>query len=543
MLEWAKKTEPGSDHPMHDVDSAATLLAGIRGSDPVAALNDLSAWVESLLAVEGIDGAVKCEVLALIQAAGAPHVSALLTQYLLDVDAKPMLREVKWKALFDYASALTEVQCASAQQLIASKIDAPSPPAYAAAIVHALAACRTLVKVCLVHYRSVPTQAWTLAYSLHAAAEAAGCAANVIHPKHNQRSATTPTHELLRLLMLQVSAPEMMSPEQIEVADRAAQQVGSDFTLRPRGIADNAFCFDSGSGEPPASAVARVPGPTTLRYFGPGLALEALSRLEKQLASVTAAEMSAYGKDIPPHVQSATIAHLLHIWGGRSLESQTVRSPLTGTMLVVHGYAQIWRCLPDVEAVTKGAAALGIAPDEDAMHEPPEHWPLRDGGGDELGAEIPQLNGAWAKSGQLLALSIDNGKHWWLGTIRRMHAEPGQNMRADIVVLSRRPLAVSLQVQSSAENGDDFDASHGSLAFYAAQVILLPDAEQPDGKPMLLLPPIAWKQGRLYETTVGGPRRCLRLLRGLHRGDDHVRAQFEWTAALRRTLLPEPVIK
>ena len=53
MLEWTRTIEPGSDHPMHDVSAAAALLVGIRGSDSVAALNDLTAWLESLLAAEG----------------------------------------------------------------------------------------------------------------------------------------------------------------------------------------------------------------------------------------------------------------------------------------------------------------------------------------------------------------------------------------------------------------------------------------------------------------------------------------------------------
>src|SRR6187399_2840378 len=47
MLEWIKKDDVHSEHPMHDLASATALLANLRGSDPVAALADLTGWAES----------------------------------------------------------------------------------------------------------------------------------------------------------------------------------------------------------------------------------------------------------------------------------------------------------------------------------------------------------------------------------------------------------------------------------------------------------------------------------------------------------------
>jgi hypothetical protein len=56
----------------------------------------------------------------------------------------------------------------------------------------------------------------------HGDAEA-DCAAKPVRMHAAQKAPTTVTQELLRLLMLQSSSPEMMAPEQIEVADRRSR--------------------------------------------------------------------------------------------------------------------------------------------------------------------------------------------------------------------------------------------------------------------------------------------------------------------------------
>src|SRR5262249_38309612 len=156
----------------------------------------------------------RSEVLGLIQDAGAAHGSALLAHYLVDVAEKQVVRELKWKALFNYASSLAEVLCGSAERLLATPSkDASLPGAAAAGAVRGLRACRTLAKVCLVHYRSVPSSLWRLAYSVQAGAERAGCATTAAHAHRSEKTVTTATQELLRLLMLQAGDPEMMAPE------------------------------------------------------------------------------------------------------------------------------------------------------------------------------------------------------------------------------------------------------------------------------------------------------------------------------------------
>jgi len=531
MLDWIKKARGGPDHPMRNASSASALLAKLRGTDAAAALDELSGWLESLRDAEGFDEAVRSQVLGLIQEAGEPHVTALLANHLTNLAEKAVTRESKWKALFDYASILSEVLCESAERLAAAaKADAHLVSAAAAGAARGLGACRALAKVCLMRYRDVPSSLWRQASSVHASAEATGFANTAAHPRHDQQTATTATEELLRLLMLQVSMPDMMAPEQIEVAERVVLQLGSDFTLRPAGAADAPFCFDPDSDHPPRRAASQPPGQAArTRYFGPGAALETLARLHKQVAAEDISKVKAFGKDIGPHAQIRTVEHLLRFWGPNPAYSPPAHSPATGQVLVVHWYEQICLHLPDAASADNRAGALAMTDSEKVKPEPPEAWTLRGAGGNELGAEIPQLGGGRVRSGDLLGVHVQSRNEWWLGVIRRMHAERGGGMHADIAIFSRQPLVLKLRVlgkDTSLPAG--WETSSDAFSYRYLDAILLPDASEKSGTLNLLLPAEGWKARRAYEATAWEPSRYLRVLRLLRHGQGFARVEFEW---------------
>jgi len=532
MLEWIKKPESGAEDPMRNPASASALLAELRERDPVTALSELGGWLGSLGNAPDFDERARTEVLSLIQEAGAAHIAKLTRQYLSDAAEKQVVRETKWKAMFAYATRLAETLCASAWRLQAIiKTDASAMGAAAGASVRGLRACRTLAKVCLIHYVDVPPDLWQRAYALHAGAEATGCASTAINPHRGQRVSTTATAELLRILMLHVSAPEALASEQIEIADRVMEQLGGDFTLRPPGIADNPFCFDPEGNRPPQRATPEAPSGAA-RFFGPGVGLDALARLHKQMATVSDKEPSPFGADIPPHAQIAAVEHLLLHCGPSPPRAAPAHSPAKGELLVVHGFAGVCRHLVDGNAGASASRGLELASDDEPLPQPPETWTIRDAGGSEVGAEMPLPGANWARSGMLVAFSVAGRNEWWLGVIRRTHADIDKSTHVDIGLLSRKPESISLRPQANAgPGGAEWNASAGTFAFVKVDAILLPDASQGTGTPNLLLLPETWKEGRVYEAMLAEGKRDLRLVRLLQRGEDFVRAAFEWLPA------------
>lgn len=529
-MNWIRKDDGHADHPMPDPASAAKLLLELRGADPVTALNCLSGRLDKLKATSSHDETARSYNLSLMQEAGDAHLSALLAQFLTKSADKQPTREADWNALINYQKTLTAAQCASARLLLNEATTNPSLHHLGAAgAARGLDACRTLAKICLVRYLSVPPKLWQLAYAVHGDAEKAGCATTPVCMHAAHKTLTSVTQELLRLLMLQSSAPDMMAPEQIEVADRVIAQLGGDFTLRPRGATDSPFCFAPASDRPPCRAAGHPPGTDTeIRYFGAGAGFNTLERLYKQLATATSADIPAFGKDIAPHVQISAIQHLLAFWSATSPYLPPARSEATGALHVVHRYAGIWQHLSRARSTT---IELTLAEDGGDAPQLPETWTLLDAGGNELGVEISQQSYDWARCGDIVGVLMHGDDECWLGVIRSMHAELGRSLRANIAILSRDPQAVQLRVLVGKDEENLYtEETARQFGFNLVRAIILPVDSAVSPKPTLLLPPESWKEGRVYEATGEESARYLRGVRLMRRGDDYVRAMFEWVS-------------
>jgi hypothetical protein len=504
LLEWGKKRDEAEAGPAADLDA----------SEPSVALAELAARLDAHGDGRGSAQAHNA-ALALIQDAGAPHVAAMLARCYAGIVGTLAAREVTWKSLADYQSRLTRELCAGGGALLTAQSGA-----------RALSACRTLAKIHLVHYESVPGTLWRAAYTIHAAAEQARCATTPVHARPDARTKTTVELELLRLLMLRVSAPDMLAPEQIEIADRVVEQLGAEFTLRQPGVADNPFCFEPAGEFPPRRGKGRQPGVAT-RYFGPGMGYDSLKRMAKQLAAGKLEDFKAFGKDIAPGVQQSTVQHLLTFWQVDCPYSPPAHTAATGSLQVVHGYGRIWQYLSQA---SQAAGELALTDYSAEISRPPETWVQHGAGGNELGAQVPPEGRAWVKCGTAVGLQVGNGERF-VGMIRRMHAGEDGSVQADVAVLSRAPRALSLR--EVIELGDDSAFSNASSRQFAAggtNAVILADGTPGAPPANLLLPPGQWKEGRLYEAQDEGATRLLRVLQAVRRGDDYVRATFEWVS-------------
>ena len=513
---------------MRNPAAAAKLLAEMRGADPLTALNDLTAWLDEIKAIRGLDEKIRSEILSLIKETSDPHLSVLLAPF----SAKPTDRqkgvESTLHPINKYLAALSDALCGSAMLMLKEAATNPSLQLHAAAgAARALRAYRLLAKVCLLRYLSVGPDLWRMAYAVHREAEAADCAGLPVRMHPTQKTTTTVTQELLRLLMLQSCSPELMAPGQIEAADWVIEQLGGDFTLRPRGAADNPFCFDPASEAPPRRAAGEPPDPEAgIRYFGPGTGYDALERIFKQVGTTSSVEIRTFGKAIAPHVQLSAVQHLLAFWGEASPYKPPARAPATGTVLVIHGYAQTWQHLSRARTTL---SELTLAEDGDVAPEAPETWSLQDTGGNELGVEIPQRSGDWARCGDVVGVSIGDSGEWWLGLIRSMHAEPGHGLHANIYIMSRNPQAMPLRAVIGEGEGDGItEETARQFSYNNVRAIILSDGSAGSPPPNMLLPTESWKEGRVFEATVEGAARYLRAGRALRRGDDYVRAAFDW---------------
>lgn len=508
VLDWVKKRIEDPAAPQQGAPARTDLPPDLGRANPVTALVELGARLDEA-AGAGADPKARSAALAAIQDASVVHVAALLTRYLANAAGTPAAREAAWKSLVGFQMRLTQALCISAGAELT-----------AANAVRALSACRVLAKLHRVHQATVPGRVWHVAYALHAAAEKAGLAATPVHAQSDHRTMTTAEHELLRLLMLHVSAPDMLTAQEIELADRIVERLGAEFTLRQPGVADNPFCFEPGGESGPRRAKEGQP-PATARYFGPGMAYESLERIGKQPGAAKLQDFRPFGKDIAPAAQLNTVQHLLTHWRTGSAQAPATHEPATGTVRVLHGYGEVWSDL----SRTRHGGELSLAATSPNVPRPAETWQLRGSSASELALEVPQESRAWAKSGALVALLRD-GAEPWLGLIHRLHVQPDGGVQAHVAMLSRAPEARTLrQVFRKGEDRAYTEAASKQFGMSSMRALIL--GTEPGQPVNLLLPPERWAAGRVFELEKDSELHYLRGVQVVRRGDDYVLAAFE----------------
>jgi hypothetical protein len=478
----------------------------------------LAQLLESLFTVAGIkDPNARVDAIGKLQDAGAPHFSALLLRCIDESETSVAAREARWKALTDYQTRLTQALCTAAGTSLS-----------ATSAVRALSAVHALAKLHLVHYSRMPRNIWRVAYKIHSSAEKHGSATTMVHAPAGHPGMTTVEQELLRMLMLQVSAPDMMTPQQIEAADRAVERLGAEFTLRQPGVADNPFCYDPEDEFPPRRAKGRTGLSASTRYFGPGMGYDSLEQMVRQLDPGKQASFTLFGKDLPPLAQLNAAEHLLTFWRVDCPYAPPAHSPAEGSLLVSHGYSRVWQHL---STTGQGTSQLSLVDDSAVVVQPPEVWELRGEGGNELGAQVPAASRAWAKCGELVGVTMGNDQHW-VGVIRRMRAHWDGDLEADIAVLSKTPEAFTMrEVLERDEDSGFSDAAARTFGMSAVNVIIVDDGTNSSKPPNMLVPVDHWKSGRVYELQEDSDSRFLRGTQAIRYGADFVRAIFEWLTA------------
>jgi hypothetical protein len=225
-------------------------------------------------------------------------------------------------------------------------------------------------------------------------------------------------------------------------------------------------------------------------------------------------------------VQVSAIKHLLTFWGEAPAYSPPARQPASGKLQVVQGYGQIWQHLSHIRSA---ATELTLVEDGDVAAQAPETWALHDTGGNELGAELSQRSSDRVRCGDVVGVTIHGNQECWLGVIRSMHAEPGRSPHAYIYVMSRHPQALQLRpvIATGEANVLSEDAAR-QFGFKSVRAIIVSDGAGGSQKANFLLPADSWEESRVYEATIAGASRFLSSQQILRRGDDYVRATFEW---------------
>jgi hypothetical protein len=470
MLSWIRRGR--SDHPLDDKDAPKILQEELTGKDPIPALEHLSSYLDAVKTADNLKPGRALEIVDLLDRTGLAAQRQLNQAFVDDAQQLTRFQQARlWTSVYAYWTQLAEgYRFCLAKYEVGAVGSAALTPQLPRIISRAMRACAGQLKWSLLRYGPVEAQVWHDLGALYVLAEALQLTQTRLSVYRGGKGESSPEREMLRALMLAVSAPDGLLPAQIEIADRVIAALAGSFRIASRPSRAVHYIFHV-SGE---HAPGRLPANTRLvpgmRFFGPG---DAALQLEQTIHSLAANEELppdfALGRDYDSGLVEVTLRHLLRYWGAKPPERKQRRRRHVERVSVVHDYEEV-------------VANVGGLFFESPFVSNEEEWVVENESEGGFGAFVSQPNGAWLKVGSLIGIRREDGVSWGAAIVRRVTLDDSGNRHTGIEVLARGGAAVTI-LAASVSAKDSLIPPEGELC------ILLPSAAVQTGEATLLMRP------------------------------------------------------
>jgi hypothetical protein len=447
------------DHPMAGIKEARKILEELPTNDAFKCADELTHWLESVVAAEGFKAEYRAELIQLLDETAQTHLRKLARDYMVSPRLARYQEIRLWTAIHEYwrQAALAYASCIDLYATGAKGADAlkGSMPLL---LVRALRALGTQMKWMYVRYGPMDPSVWGVVAKVYALAENRKLAHSAVTVYPGIPGDSTPEREFLKAVMLSASSPDSLLPLEVELCERLIAHFSASFTLRLDLQPDIAYWIDLATSQAPLRLARPPQHAPTLRFFAAGKALEDLENL---IAAVrTTGSVSSQvnlGGTYPAETVLDVLNHLALYWSPKPPERKHQRHRVKSRLNVTHGY-------DGVLAVLGGSGT----PDTSGT----ETWIVENVSAGGFGAGIPEIKGDWLKIGCLLGLQPEGGDNWVLGVIRRLQREIPQKGSVGIQTIAKSAQLVQLSLSGGAGGETGILLGDGSESPGEARVLL-----------------------------------------------------------------------
>jgi hypothetical protein len=455
------------DHPLADAKEAKRILSELAGREPAAALDEVSAWLESLVVADDLNPALRLDLILGLDEAAFPHSRKLGRDYL----NSPRLGRAQefrlWRANRYYWAQLAHAYERSLAQFDAKAKGSdglkPSLGLLYGRLLHAYSA---LLKWDQFRYGPIDDSLWAAAGAAYLGADRNRLAQKRL-ALYTGSPDTSSESEYLKMLVFGASSMDNLLPLEIEIAERLIVHFLPHFIFTAEARPDNVYWVDAGKPLPP-TRLAKLPEISpTLRFFSAGKALAALeqSRNAVQASGEPPADINLNGH-YSARIVLPVLEHLASYWAAKPPMRSHPRHSVKSRMVVVDG-------LPPLHARLSGNSR-----DQDGE----ESWIVEDVSMGGVGANVHTGVNDWIRIGTLVGMQPEGGSNWLVGVIRRYVRESPSTGAVGIETLSRSPRAIVAD-----SNGLRCDAILLEAALHAGDEvrIVMPSAAWEESAPLL----------------------------------------------------------
>ena len=396
------------------------------------------------------------------------------------------------------------------------------------------------MKLEMMRYVEIEQPSWDQLCGCYSFAENSQIAETMVYAYPKQVIHTSPQRELLRALMLYVSSPGTLAPEQIEVGYRIAGRLVSSFDFKATPDPDCEHFIDLSKPGIPGNADNKLQATPTMRFFGAVKAIPKLQSIIDQNERSLIQQEQRFGNEFTPSGKLTVLKHLQTYWGKDQPHRRLERRGISAAIDVVHSFRTISQLVTRIDldrainlsekdaAALKERSKINLAAADDVQYTT-ETWTVSDVSTGGIGGIVPKTAGAWVKIGALCGIKSQNSQLWWVGMIRRLHTDPKGAVHVGIEILAKKPLSVWLRaLGKGAEKASNWETSSGSFEYDYLPVILLPDAYNSYANATMLMESGSYAPDNIFEMMMGEKSRDIKLTDLLAEGEDYEQVSFQW---------------
>ncbi|HTE13802.1 MAG TPA: hypothetical protein VK642_01875 [Burkholderiales bacterium] len=415
MLAWFKRGKV--DHPLANPDVAKTIADALSLRDPCKALEEASQWLSSINEAAGFKLQRRFELIDLLDAATRTAQERLVDMYVILPQGDRQEKRI-WQAANDFWKLLGDGYLACARQ----SSDTVSVPEGLKAQLPLLAtrglrALRNQMKWTLIHYGMLRTELWGECGRFAMLAESAGGAAQQIELFAGSNIQSSPSHELLRVVMFWAVMPGGLSPAEQDIAERLVVYLTLKFRSSTQVEDEYDYFFDLDGSRPPLRFVRGAPASASMRYFDVGEGRDVLHTMYVTVSRSGNLPVSVnWGSAAETNVVVRVLKHLWVNWAKALPPRAAARQKSDTRLNAVQGYQNVLGLVAPQSAHGLAAASALLS----------DSWIAEDMSSGGCGVIVPHGDGEGLRVGVLVALREPTNASWKVGIVRRVS---GHNYR------------------------------------------------------------------------------------------------------------------
>lgn len=407
-----------------------------------------------------------------------------------------------------------------------------------------------LLKWRAVRYLGAGEKLWLRLHNLYRVAESEGFQRTAQTAYAGEKPCTCES-AYLHILMLNLANSGTLYPRQLDLLDRWLCQWHDHLALDNRADAGHhTFAVDLSADHGPRR-IRKPDSDKPMRYWATASLYDKLGELLDALREGTAPAALGLTEDARTSESIDLLGHLQHHWSSLSSREQrrAARTAVKSLIDVAQGFttivSQIKSTTPAAAAASPYGTGINYSEADDVqvygfvtertrernsqlqmpvvrVSADVERWVMQDESDCGYGAVVESRDRDWLRVGALLALKSQGVTEWKLGVIRRLSRLNDDSSSIGIETLREKPRLVMLYdvVSSSGYTVDGQDNSGTSLP---KACLWLED----DGQTSLILDPVHYAPGKVFQANVAGERRHIALGNPTERSEGWIRVSVE----------------